>query len=255
MNNFDGKQVSAQLIDLLRLKTTPIGIKAFKTLEEMNAVEKLRRPADPLNICQVLAQAFQNGFTIGCTAENIDPIAGVNCGCIAGLTEPTEEFRTMKKTAGAWFETEEDVLRHQADLCAPGLRYVGLAASPLRSNRFLPDVCLIAATPGQAFMLMSAVIRTNYAPLTFKFSGESSCAQGWAKTLRTGEPGLCTPCYAELRFANFSDGEMLISLTPDDLLKAITSLQALSAQGLRYPIPGFGISTSPGGVIAKQYGK
>ena len=25
MNNFDGKQVSAQLIDLLRLKTTPIG--------------------------------------------------------------------------------------------------------------------------------------------------------------------------------------------------------------------------------------
>ena len=104
MNNFDGKQVSAQLIDLLRLKTTPIGIKAFNTLEEMNAVEKLRRPADPLNICQVLAQAFQNGFTIGCTAENIDPIAGVNCGCIAGLTEPTEEFRTMKKTAGAWFE-------------------------------------------------------------------------------------------------------------------------------------------------------
>lgn len=254
MDSFDGKQVSAQLIELLRLRTLPIGIKAFKSEEEMNAVEKLRRPKEPLNVCQVLAQAFQNGFTIGCTVENIDPVSGINCGCIAGLTEPTEEFKTMKNIAGGWFETEEDVARHQKDLNAPGKTYAGLVASPLKSNRIMPDVCLIPATPGQAFMLLSATIRTNYAPLTFTFSGESSCSQGWAKTLRTGEPGLCTPCYAELRFANFSDSEMLVSLTPAQVLKAIDSLKALSAQGLRYPIPGFGITTSPGSVIAKQYG-
>ena len=254
VDNFDGKKVAAQLVELLRLRATPIGIKAFKSKEEMDRIEKLRYPAGPLNICQILAQAVQNGFTIGCTIADIDPVSGINCGCIAGLAEPTEEFKTMKNIAGGWFATEEDVARHQADLSAPGHLYEGLVASPLRSNRFVPDVCLISVTPGQAFMLMSAVIRTDYAPLTFKFSGESSCAQGWAKTLRTGAPGLCTPCYAELRFANFSDGEMLVSLTPEDLVKAIGNLQALSAQGLRYPIPGFGITTSPGSVIAKQYG-
>jgi len=48
---------------------------------------------------------------------------------------------------------------------------------------------------------------------------------------------------------------MLVSLTPADLLKVIENLKAISAQGLRYPIPGYGITTGPGSVIAKQYGK
>lgn len=255
MDGFNGKQAAADLIELLRLKTTPIGIKMFKKKGEMEAVPKLRRPAEPLNICQILAQASQNGFTIGCTIDDIDKIAGKNCGIIAGLADPDEEFRTMKHMAGGWFETPADVVRHQADLGAEGKVYEALVASPLRSDRIVPDVCLISAVPGQAFMLMSAVVRTNYEAQEFRFTGESSCSQGWARTLKTGKPGLCTPCYAELRFANFSDGEMLISLTPEDLRKAIENLKALSAQGLRYPIPGFGIGTGPGAVIAKQYGK
>jgi len=159
VNEFDGKQAAADLTELLRLKTTPIGSKMFKNRSEMEKVPKLRRPESPLNICQILAQASQNGFTIGCTVENIDEIAGINCRCIAGLAEPDEEFKTQKKIAGGWFETEADVVRHQAELNAPGALYEGLVASPLRSDRIVPDACLIAANPAQTFMLMSAVNR------------------------------------------------------------------------------------------------
>ena len=248
---FEGKKVTAELIDLLRLRAMPIGIKMFKTKEEMDQIEKLRRPSGKAYVCQILAQAFQNGFTIGCTAEDI---SGENCRCIVGLQEPSEYFRTMPMLKGGWFETEDDIIYHQALIGTAGTIYQGMAASPLRSERFVPDVCLIAATPGQSFMLLSGLTRSGFEPIDLAFVGESSCSRGWVKTIRTGEPGVVPPCYSELRFSNFSENEMLISLTPDDLLKAIEGLKAFYKIGLRYPVPGFGITTDPSEMFKKQYG-
>ncbi len=57
---FDGPQVVADLIRLLRLRTTPIGMKMFKTRQEMEAVPRIRRPKDIHTTDQIVGQASRN---------------------------------------------------------------------------------------------------------------------------------------------------------------------------------------------------
>lgn len=49
----------------LRLRTIPIGMKRFETVEEMEAIPKIRRPKARLATDQVVAQARQLGWTVG----------------------------------------------------------------------------------------------------------------------------------------------------------------------------------------------
>ena len=59
----------------------------------------------------------------------------------------------------------------------------------------------------------------------------------------TGEPSLSLPCYAERRYGGVPDEEMLMALSPAHLAKAITGMKALAKNGLRYPIPPYGIQS------------
>ena len=48
---FDGGQIVADLNLYLRLRTTPVGMKLFKTESEMSAIERIRRPKDVHTTC------------------------------------------------------------------------------------------------------------------------------------------------------------------------------------------------------------
>ncbi len=72
---------------------------------------------------------------------------------------------------------------------------------------------------------------------------ETACADSWGRALKTGEPSLSLPCYAERRYGGVPDEEMLMALSPGHLAKAITGMKALSNNGLRYPIAPYGIQS------------
>ena len=73
--------------------------------------------------------------------------------------------------------------------------------------------------------------------------GESACADSWGRTLRTSEPSLSIPCFAERPYGSALDDELLMAPPPRDLSKAIEGMKRLDANGLRYPIPKYGIQT------------
>ena len=68
---FDGPTVVADLNRLLRLRTTPIGMKLFATKDEMEAIPRIRRPTDVHTTDQVVGQASRNGWTVGITVEDL----------------------------------------------------------------------------------------------------------------------------------------------------------------------------------------
>lgn len=70
----------------------------------------------------------------------------------------------------------------------------------------------------------------------------------------TGEPSLSIPCFAERRYGGVLDEEMLMALPPKFLLKAIEGMKRLAANGLRYPIPRFGIQSDARAGLAVSYG-
>ena len=87
---------------------------------------------------------------------------------------------------------------------------------------------------------------TGYKKMSFTSVGESACADSWGKALKTGEPALTIPCYAERRYGGVADDELLMAIPPRFLPKVIDGLAALSKNGLRYPVPPYGIQSDAG---------
>ena len=77
LSEFNGQQVADDLNRLLRLRTTPIGMKMFRTAAEMEAIPKIRRPKQVHTTDQIVGQASRNGWTVGIT---MDDLVGAQCG-------------------------------------------------------------------------------------------------------------------------------------------------------------------------------
>ncbi|MFT5580551.1 MAG: hypothetical protein ACI9WS_003318 [Paraglaciecola psychrophila] len=254
-SQYNYQAIVDDLIKYLKLKAMPIGMKRYKTLAEMESIPKLKRPdpAQKLNTDQIVGQCRWVGYTIGVTMDNL---TGAQCGAVVGLHARDEAFLSGNQFNGVWYSTLQDSAKHQAEMdCASAGNYQGLAVSPLTSERLgNPDICLIYATPGQMITLINGLQWSGYKKLAFSCVGESSCADSWGRALKTGEPSLSIPCYAERKFGGVQDDELLIAIPPSFLPKLLSGLKALSANGLRYPIPNHGLGMSPIASMQQSYG-
>lgn len=238
---FDFPQIVADLNRLLRLRATPIGMKMFKTKEDMEAIPRIRRPKDVHTTDQIVGQACRNGWTVGIT---MDDLVGAQCGTVIGLHPRNEEWLSGNRMHGVWYGTAEDAAAHQAsmDVLEHG-QYEAMAVSPLASGRLdPPDICLIYATPAQMILFINGLQWIGFKKLDFTCVGESACADSWGKALKTKEPSLSIPCFAERRYGGVMDDELLMALPPSYLPKVIAGLEALSKNGLRYPIAPYGVN-------------
>jgi uncharacterized protein (DUF169 family) len=250
---YDWAKLVDELNRLLRLKTTPIGMKMFATKAEMEAVPKIRRPKDIHTTDQIVAQAARLGWTVGITNEDL---VGAQCGAVIGLHPRDERWLSGKNMAGVWFETLEDSAAHQAAMdTVPFGMYEAMAVSPLASGRLdPPDICLIYATPGQMMILINGLQWSGYKKFEWSVVGESACADSWGRALATGEPSLAIPCFAERRYGGVLDDELLMAMPPKYLPRTIAGMTRLAANGLRYPIPQYGIQSDARAGLAVSYG-
>src|SRR5262245_8833961 len=252
MERYDWTAIVDGLNRYLRLRSIPIGMKLFETVEAMEAIPKIRRPKSRHTTDQIVAQARQLGWTVGITMADL---IGAQCGAVIGLHPQDDEWLSGRRMAGVWFKSVEDASLHQHAMdCVPHGRYRAMAVSPLTSGRLdPPDICLIYGTPGQMIFFINGLQWTGYKKLSFTSVGESACADSWGKALKTGEPALTIPCYAERRYGGVADDELLMAIPPRFLPKVIEGLAALDRNGLRYPVPPFGIQSDAGAGLAVSY--
>ncbi|MGX7743672.1 DUF169 domain-containing protein [Rhodopseudomonas parapalustris] len=230
----------ADLNALLRLKTTVIGMKLFKTVAEMEAVPKIRRPNAIHTTDQIVSMASRLGWTVGITAADL---VGEQCRAVIGLAPQDEQWLAGRSYVGVWHATPEDASARQHALdVVPFGQHQAMAVSPLASGRLdPPDICLVYATPGQMIILINGLQYAGYKKFEWSVVGETACADSWGRALKTGEPSLSLPCFAERRYGGVPDEEMLMALSPAHLAKAIDGMKQLAKNGLRYPIAPYGI--------------
>jgi uncharacterized protein (DUF169 family) len=250
--SYDWPRLVDELNRWLRLRTTPIGMKLFTTIEEMEAIPRLRRPKAIHTTDQIVAMAARLGWTVGIT---VDDLVGAQCGAVIGLHPQNEEWLSGQRMAGVWYETVADAAAHQQAMdVVPYGTYAAMAVSPLAAGRLNPpDVCLIYATPAQMILFINGLQWSGYKKLQWGCVGESACADSWGRALATGEPSLSIPCYAERRYGGVLEDELLMALPPRYLPKIIDGLAHLSANGLRYPIPQYGIQNDARAGLAVSY--
>ena len=166
-----------------------------------------------------------------------------------------EVWRSGKRYVGVWHATPQDArARQEALQVVPAGRYGAMAVSPLASGRLdPPDICLIYATPGQMILFINGLQWKGYKRFDWSVVGETACADSWGRALKTGEPSLSLPCFAERRYGGVPDEEMLMALPPRYLPIAIEGLKALAKNGLRYPIAPYGVQNDVRAGMAASY--
>ena len=268
MINFKGKKI------LITGATGGIGyalVKKFVSLEgnilatgtKIEKLDVLKKEFPKINI---LKFDISNHSKIGEFIENVSSQltgldilinnAGINMDNLS-LRMKDEEWKKGERYVGVWWESEEDTRKHQEEMTVvPSGKYKAMAVAPLSSGKLdPPDICLIYATPAQMILFINGLQWAGYKKLDFSVVGESSCADSWGRALSTGEPSLSLPCFAERRYGGVMEDELLMAIPPAYLPKVIEGLAKLSANGLRYPIPPYGIQNDARAGLGHSYGK
>ena len=252
----------AKLEGLLRLRSIPFGMKLCETVAEMEAIPKIRRPKESVHtLDQIVAQAARLGWTVGITSEDL---VGDQCRSVVGLGGQDEKWFSGQHMAGVWFATQVDAAAHQKAMnVVPAGKYKALVVAPLvkwwsadwaaRGRLDSPDIALFYATPGAMMYFINGLQWSGYKRFDWSVVGESACADSWGRALRTREPSLSIPCFAERRYGGVLDDEMLMALPPEQLAKAITGMEALAKNGLRYPFAQYGIQQDVRAGMAVSY--
>src|SRR4051812_11007693 len=165
----DGPGLVAELNALLRLRTTVTAMKLFATVEEMQAIPRIRRPKSVHTTDQIVSMASRIGWTVGITA---DDLIGNQCQAVIGLAPRDERG---EKYVGVWHgDAESAAARQQALSVVPHGRFEAMAVSPLESGRLdPPDICLVYATPGQMIILINGLQYRNYRKFEWSVVGET----------------------------------------------------------------------------------
>jgi uncharacterized protein (DUF169 family) len=247
----DARATLAELNALLHIKTTVTAMRLYETVAEMEAIPRIRRPKTRHTTDQIVSMASRLNWTVGITA---DDLVGQQCQAVIGLA-PRDE--TGERYVGVWHgDAESAAARQQALSCVPHGRFQAMAVGPWEAGRITdPDILLVYATPGQMIILINGLQYRNYKRFDWSVVGETACADSWGRALATREPSLSLPCFAERRYGGVPDEEMLMALTPADLKRAIAGMQALAKNGIRYPIPPYGIQADPAAGMGVSYGK
>jgi uncharacterized protein (DUF169 family) len=251
--HYDWTRLVDDLNRLVRLRTTPIGLKMFATKADMEAIPKIRRPNGIHTMDQIVAMAARIGWTVGATVEDF---VGAQCGAVVGLHPRDEEWLSGKRMAGVWYETLEDASAHQHEMhTAPFGSHEAVAVSPLAAGRLdPPDICMFYATPAQMILMINGLQWSGYQNFQWGCVGESACADSWGRALKLREPSVSIPCFAERRYGGVLDDELLMATPPEFVPKMIKGLEALSRNGLRYPIPQYGIQQDARAGLGYSYG-
>jgi uncharacterized protein (DUF169 family) len=247
------KELVAKLEGLLRLRSIPFGMKLYESVAEMEAIPKIRRPKESVHtLDQIVAQAARLGWTVGITTEDL---VGDQCRSVVGLGGQDEKWYSGQHMVGVWYATPVDASAHQKAMHAvPVGKYKALAVAPLASGRLdPPDIALFYATPGAMMYFINGLQYSGYKRFDWSVVGESACADSWGRALRTREPSLSIPCFAERRYGGVLDDEMLMALPPEQLEKAIAGMEALAKNGFRYPFAQYGIQQDVRAGMAVSY--
>jgi len=250
----DWPVLTAELEQLLKLRSIPFGMKLYENRADMEAVPRIRRPQHVHTLDQLVGQAARLGWTVGVTAEDL---VGAQCRAVVGLGgAKTPEWQSGKHMTGVWFETVEDATAHQAAMhCVPDGRYEALAIGPLSAGKIADfDIALFYATPGAMIYFINGLQWSGYKKFDWGVVGESACADSWGRALTKREPSLSIPCFAERRYGGVLDDEMLMAAPGEYLVKAIAGMRALARNGFRYPFPQYGVQQDVRPGMAVSYG-
>ncbi len=229
------KEMDAKLQELLRLRTFPVAFKFLKEKEDLDKIEKLRKPKHQVLFCQMVTAARTFGMTLGAVAEDFLSPA---CPGMLGLSERPDYVMDGRFKAAVWFQDQKDGVKFEKLYpTIPKGKGKAVAVAPLKQEKFDPDLVVFYGTPAQMILTVNAFQWKDYEPLQFFCVGEGACTDSFARSFLNHKPQLSIPCYGERTYGHVAEDELAMAFPADWMEKLLTGLEGLAQRGIRYPIP------------------
>lgn len=232
------KALSDRLMLDLRPTQHAVAMKFIKTQEEFDAIENVTYCQTKASTCKLIGMAAHFQGTFGLDREHF---SGYYCAINNGCMEVTQEWldgAILYKAPTPWHHDQEDAKKHIASNAKmiPEQPYIGIVCSSL-CNCDLEEadaICLQLPTQA-AFHLLAGYVESDWQQLNFPFSGESNCSDTWMRTLKEGKIGLSLGCRGDRATGALAYGDVRVTMTTEQLLKALDGVETVEKNGILYP--------------------
>ena len=232
------KALSDRVMLTLRPTQYPVVMKFIKTEEEFEAVKNVTYCQNKASCCKLIGMAAHCLGTFGLTPDHF---SGWYCATNNGCWPVEERYLEGKYIATpplCWHHDVEDSKKHiQVDLkMLPEKPYLGIICANMAECEVEEaDVISLQLPTQAAFHLMAGYVEQDYEQVHFQFSGESNCIDTWMRTLKEKKIGLSLGCRGDRATGALGYGEVRITMTTEQLLRALDGADRIVANGIDYP--------------------
>lgn len=233
VGKMDWRVLNDRYMKLLRPLQNPVAMKFLKDESEINQFDGVQVFDHVAPVCQALGRCGYQEMTIGVTTKNFH-ING--CRIINGLYAKDDKWESGKLLSAGWYDgVIPGKARNEAMLCMPSV-YKAIVVSSMGLGAIDdPDCIYMKLTPSAAFMLLQSYIHKEYEVLDFKFRGEGGCSDSYVTTLVEGKIGLALGGRGERAFGQMNEFELIITMKPEHLTRALDNMEILETRGLPFP--------------------
>ncbi|WP_407355940.1 DUF169 domain-containing protein [Methanolobus sp. WCC5] len=225
MNNEYIQRLGKELIDILRIGTSPVAVLLVKADEEIPA--GIPRIDENTRHCQMVDNVRRLGTQFHSLLDDHMCKGGA---AVMGLTEMSPKLRTgeVYYNLNHFHSLDSAKATMEKVPMVPGNSVKAVVYSPLEKATFTPDVILIIARPKEIMELSQALLHKSGGRVNAGFAGKQSvCADGVAYPYLSGEAGVTIGCSGSRKYTGIQDEEMIMSIPVDMLESLVESAKAM----------------------------
>ncbi|RPJ66899.1 MAG: hypothetical protein EHM20_17385 [Alphaproteobacteria bacterium] len=223
----DVKEINSygqKMVEYLKLKTSPVGVKFIPKGGEIPV--GIKKADEVMTHCQFVDRVRRTGEEFYTLGE--DQMCKIGAGTM-GLNEiPPEVFSgesyykefKLFSTQGAARRTVERIP------ILPPNSTESVMYSPLEKTSFVPDVAVVICNPKQIMLLTQAYMYKTGGRLETSFVGtQSFCSEGVVQPYKEGKAGIAVGCVGSRTYTRITDEEMIMGIPVELLADAVSGLK------------------------------
>jgi uncharacterized protein (DUF169 family) len=210
-----------EIIDCLKLKTSPVAVKLIPKGEKVP--DGIKKVDEPMRHCQLVDRVRRTGEEFYATVEEEACKGGAGAMGLGAMPPKVAsgEFYYANLKVFSTLEAAKRTLEMVPKL-APNSTEAILYA-PLEKTTFMPDVVLVICNPKQIMLLTQAHMYKEGGRLETSFAGKQSlCSDGVVQTYKEGKIEVTAGCSGSRSYSKISDDEMIMGI-PIKLLSDIVA--------------------------------
>jgi len=238
MKKNEWKELCDRIMLTLRPTQSPVVMKFIREKEEFDQYENIIYCQNKASCCKLIGMAAHSAATFGLTPDHF---SGWYCATNNGCWPIEERYLNGEYIATAplcWHHNVEDSRKHiQSNLkMLPEKPYAGILCGNMANCEIdEADVISLQLPTQAAFHLMAGYVEQDWEQVTFQFSGESNCIDTWMNTLKNKKIGLSLGCRGDRATGALGYGEVRITMTTEQLLRALDGADRIVENGIDYP--------------------